>query len=114
MKIQNIFDTKCEKELTIWIGTDAQDNWDIIDKASQFDYWFHLDDKPSCHVILRLPDKKTKVNKQSLIHCAALCKENSKYKDHKKITVIYTEIKNISKGEDVGSVFTKRVNRIIV
>lgn len=114
MKTFNVFDTKCNKELTIWVGENAQDNWDILSKAHPYDFWFHLEDKPSCHVILCLPDKKTKINKQSIIHCAALCKEHSKFKDQKKISVIYTEKKHVTKGEDIGSVYTTRINKIIV
>jgi predicted ribosome quality control (RQC) complex YloA/Tae2 family protein len=112
MKVTSVFDTKCNEELNILIGQNAQENWDIIDMANQYDYWFHLADKPSCHVILQLPSKKSDINKQSLIHCAALCKENSKYATQKNIEVIYTERKNITKGDVAGSVLTKKTKII--
>jgi predicted ribosome quality control (RQC) complex YloA/Tae2 family protein len=115
MKELKVHDTKCDQELKILIGENAKDNWKIIDLSSQFDIWFHVENHPSCHVILQLPDKNTEYNKQSLIHCANLCKQNSKFKDLKKVTIIYTEIKNITKGKDPGSVILKKqASRIVL
>lgn len=114
MRTLKVFDSKSSLELTIFVGENAQDNWDIIDKANKFDIWFHLDDKPSCHVILQLPDKQTQVTGQTLVHCASLCKQYSKHKNEKNIPVIYTEIQNLTKGKDVGSVTTKKTRKLIV
>ena len=112
MREETVHDTKCEMDLTIWIGQNAKDNWQIIDKANNYDIWFHLENFPSSHVILRLPDKDTEINKQTLQSCAAICKANSKYAEHKNISIIYTEIKNVIKGETVGSVYTKKTKTI--
>lgn len=114
MREDLVFDTKCQENLVIWIGQNAIDNWAIIDKAEPYDIWFHVENYPSSHIILRVPDKKSDINKQSLIHCASLCKENSKYSTHKKLSIIYTEIRNITKGTDPGSVFTKKTKKIII
>jgi len=114
MKTQTIFDSKCNFELIIFIGENAEENWSIIDKASQYDYWFHLMGKPSCHVILKLPSCKSTINKQSLIQCAILCKENSKFAEYKNIKVMYTRIKNVKKGDVIGSVHTSNDEVIIV
>ena len=114
MKEQTIFDSKCEEELKILIGENAKENWTIIDKANQFDYWFHLKGQPSCHIVLKLPSCKSAINTQSLNHCAALCKENSKFSEYKNIKIIYTRIKHVKKGDVIGSVYTTNNEIIIV
>lgn len=98
----------------IWIGKNAQDNWDIISKSVQNDIWFHLDNVPSPHVILKIPEdfKLKVVPKQVLNKCAVLCKNYSNYDQIKKIKVIYTEIKNVTKGDKVGSVMTHKTKTI--
>jgi predicted ribosome quality control (RQC) complex YloA/Tae2 family protein len=112
MREEKVFDTKIQDNITIWIGQNAKDNWAIIDDANDYDIWFHLEDYPSSHIILRIPDKDTIINKQTLFHCAVLCKKNSKYSDQKNISVIYTEIRNIVKGIDIGSVTTKKTKKM--
>lgn len=98
----------------IWIGKNAQENWDIITKASQNDIWFHLEDFSSPHVILRVEDTKLKVVPKILINkCASLCKQHSKYNKINKISIIYTEIKNVKKGDKVGSVMTQKTKSLI-
>jgi len=95
---------------TVWIGQNAQDNWDIISKADQNDIWFHLEGSPSPHVILRVENKK--YDKRILNRCACICKEGSKLKDTKNAHIIYTEIKHITKGDKPGSVFTRKTKTI--
>lgn len=112
MKLFSVYDANLDENLEIYLGENSRDNWDIIDISSQNDMWFHLDNVPSPHVILKITNNKKKINKQTIIYCCSLCKENSKYCNHKKITAIYTEIKNISKGKEIGSVFTKKIKKI--
>lgn len=98
----------------ITIGKNAQENWDIIDAASSEDIWFHIEDYPSPHVILKIPDdyKLKKIPKKILIQCALKCKIHSKYNNVKNINIIYTKIKNIKKGDYVGSVITSNTSII--
>jgi predicted ribosome quality control (RQC) complex YloA/Tae2 family protein len=107
MLIFNVYDTKADADIQIKVGSNAQENWDLISESKQNDIWFHLDDKPSPHVVISTP-KKNKVSNQTLNYAAALCKEHSKYSNISKLTIIYTQIKNISKGDDVGSVILKK------
>lgn len=112
MKTFKIIDNNLESELDVFLGENAQDNWDIIDISSQNDIWFHLDDKPSPHVVLKIPDNlKKKVHKQTILYCGMICKQYSKYDNHKNISIIYTEIKNVTKGKEIGSVFTKKTQK---
>jgi predicted ribosome quality control (RQC) complex YloA/Tae2 family protein len=101
-----------DNEFDVMIGTNAIDNWKIISLASQNDIWFHIENQPSCHVILCTNNEK--ISKRLITQCAVLCKENSKFKDYKKITVIYTEIKNIRNGKKEGEVYTKKLSKVIV
>jgi predicted ribosome quality control (RQC) complex YloA/Tae2 family protein len=121
MKIESIFDSKIGQDVFYWVGQHAQDNWDMLDKAEQNDIWFHLDNCPSSHVILKISnlDKKSKkVSKQTLIHCAQQCKLHSKFSEissnKHKIKVIYTEVKNVSKADKVGSVYTKKTDSLLI
>lgn len=113
MKIETVYDTKLSTDLTIKIGKNAKENWELIDMANSYDYWFHLDDYPSCHVILEMP-KDTEVSKTTLIRCASLCKKNSAYANESKLSIIYTQIKNVKKSKAVGSVTTRNTETIII
>jgi predicted ribosome quality control (RQC) complex YloA/Tae2 family protein len=44
---------KCEIQFVV--GSDAQDNFNIIDAAEPTDMWFHLSGHSSCHVIAKMP-----------------------------------------------------------
>jgi predicted ribosome quality control (RQC) complex YloA/Tae2 family protein len=96
---------------TINVGRNAKDNWDLIDKSKQEDIWFHVDDIPSCHVVLTIDDNKIP-HKSVINYCAFLCKSNSKARYIKNISIIYTEIKNIRKSKTIGSVITKHTKII--
>jgi predicted ribosome quality control (RQC) complex YloA/Tae2 family protein len=113
MKIQKIYDNCINEELIIIIGTSALENWKIIDESDENDIWFHLDNYPSSHVILKTNNKTLEsLNKQTLIHCGSICKKHSKYSNIKNIDVIYTLIKNITKSTEIGSVNTKLTKKI--
>ena len=64
----------------IFIGRNKEENWKIIDDSYDTDIWFHLNDFPSPHIILKnnnlydIPDEVIK-------ECSLLCKQYSKYKN---------------------------------
>lgn len=39
--------------ITYWIGTNKYDNSNIVNSADPHDYWFHLSDRSSCHIIAK-------------------------------------------------------------
>jgi len=112
------FEFECpitNKIYAIKVGESAQDNWDIIRDAENSDIWFHVENHPSCHVILEVegtPIKK--VHRSVLNYCAALCKEGSKQRNARKVSIIYTEVKNVTidKKGKVGSVFTRKTKKL--
>lgn len=64
-------------DYSVMIGTDAKDNWNIIDLSSPNDIWFHLENHSSCHVILQTNNKK--ISRRLITQCALLCKENCEF-----------------------------------
>ena len=102
-------------EIQFLVGTDAQDNFNIIDASEPTDMWFHLHGHSSCHVIAKMPqdialDKKQKL--QIIKQGALICKQNSKRKSEQNVDVIYTALSNITKTKIIGQVETTNVKHI--
>lgn len=103
MKVYN--HTIDDFDYEIIIGNNASENWTIFDDSEPFDLWFHIDNLPSCHVIIKQKVKKEQdINyfNEIITLAADYCKQNSKFKD-KKNKIIYTNIGNLKKGKDTGS-----------
>ena len=104
------------REFIIQIGTNALENWNLIDISDNLDLWFHVEGFPSGHVVVKeiTKDKKFEGKKDKqfgypymlILECARLCKNQSKLKNS-RCKIVYTTIDNITKGKQVGSVFTK-------
>ncbi len=112
-----------EREFLILVGNNASENWELIDNSDSFDLWFHIDKKPSCHVVIREKLKKelNKVDKndkyfgypiQIIIKAAQYCKMYSKY--NTKLKIVYTTISNVRKTKEVGSVKIKNEKYIVI
>ncbi len=102
---------------TVNIGGNAQENWDLVSESEEDDLWFHLgDDRPSSHVVLKISDeiKSKKLPPAIIYKCCTLCKQYSKFKTFQNIPIIYTKIKNITKGDNMGSVHEKKTKSIKV
>ena len=114
MKLSSVFDKNLGVELEVIIGENALDNWNIISISNRNDLWFHIDGLPSSHIILQVPKKYINkiISEQTLLYCSELCKKHSRYKNNKNIKVIYTEIKNITKGNKAGEVIAKQTKII--
>ena len=89
---------------TIIVGKNKKENFEIIDDSVDSDIWFHVNNEPSCHVILKNTNKLRDVPWQVIKRCAYLCKINSKSKTQKKCDIIYTQLKNVIKTEHEGQV----------
>ena len=87
------------------IGKNSQNNFDIIDHSNENDIWFHLKDYPSTHVVVKINKNYNKKElKYILKQGSILCKQNSKYKSMKNISIVYTKIKNVQKTSILGTV----------
>ncbi len=98
----------------IFVGTNAKENWELIDGSDPFDLWFHVEDLPSGHVVIREQLKGKSITNtntepeypnQIISIGANACKSQSKYKNNTNVKIVYTQISNLKKGKDVGSVF---------
>ena len=104
----------------IVVGTNAKENWDLIDGAEPDDLWFHVDDFSSGHVLIKERfDTKTNLQQihypnQIISIGSQYCKSQSKFKDKKKLKIIYTQISNIKKGKTIGSVYVRNSSYIYI
>jgi predicted ribosome quality control (RQC) complex YloA/Tae2 family protein len=97
------------------IGKNAKDNFRIIDLAKPTDLWFHIEEKPSCHVIAILPDGgSTKDLRYIIKQGAVLCKQYSRYASEKNVPIIFTTMDNVVKTDIPGSVETRGVKRVFI
>ncbi|OIQ51802.1 hypothetical protein BerOc1_00264 [Pseudodesulfovibrio hydrargyri] len=78
--------------------------------ASPFDYWFHVEDGPSSHVILKRDHPGQEVPETSLIQAAVLCGLKSYRKDDGKADIMYALVKDVRKvkGFNLGQVAVDR------
>lgn len=96
------------------IGKSAKENWQLLDNSEPFDIWFHLDNASSPYVILEVKNLET-IPTSIISECAKLCKHSSKHKNVNNVSVIYTTVGNLKKGEALGSVYlTNTPNKIII
>ena len=97
-------------DITYRLGRNAQENFDLIDEADPEDWWFHLADESSGHCII----DSSIVDKEMIIFASNLVKEYSKLKNNKKVKVIYTQVKNITKTKTIGMVIVKKYEGEII
>ena len=95
---------KVENDNIIYkLGKNAKENFELIDEANDINsdyWWFHLKDHPSGHCIVH----SDQMDKSKAIFAGTLVKLTSKLKDEKKVKIIYTQIKNITKTKTKGEV----------
>jgi predicted ribosome quality control (RQC) complex YloA/Tae2 family protein len=91
--------------ITYHVGQNALDNFNILDKARLDDIWFHLENTSSGHIICKINEEYNKKElKYITVQGAVLCKQYSKRKSDKKVNIIYTRVKNVTKTNILGQV----------
>ena len=106
MKTLSINNTLCN------IGSNAKENWELLEKSKGTDILFHLSSFPSCYVILQ--NETNDFPSMDILKEAALnCKLNTKYKNLKNIKIDYTFCKNVEKGEVVGELIYKSNKKVL-
>lgn len=86
-------------------GKNAKDNHELIKNADQNDWWIHLRDDSSAHVIVEKDDLSEDDLKFA---CAKIYKKNKL--NPKKF--VYTQIKNLKIGKKFGEVFFKKKDKV--
>jgi len=116
MKTEIILIQGLKREVTFYIGKTQSENFEVIDKGSPDDLWFHAKDVSSCHVVCEVPENLNKKELAYIIKTGALlCKNNTnKLKGLKNVEIIYTKIENVYKTETVGSVISYKTKTIII
>ena len=116
MKTENIYIDALKREFTFYIGKNQNENFEVIDKGSKNDLWFHANNISSCHVVCSIPDILSKKEIRYIIKVGALlCKNHTnKLKSIKNVEIIYTCIKNVVKTDVPGCVITQSQNTKII
>ena len=98
---ETLFVNENNKEYEVLIGKNKFENQELIKTSYSNDIWFHLNNYPSCHIVLKSGDDK--IPKKYLINIARKF-QNHKKDLPKKYEVIYTNIKNIKLTDIIGTV----------
>ena len=91
------------------IGKNASENWDLLKHSQPSHLFFHLSSFPSCFVIFEYDDKP---DLETMVECAKLCKNNTKYKKLKHLYVDCTRCSNVMIGEKVGEIEYKSLRKL--
>jgi len=113
----NIWIPSLSQDILFRYGKNASGNFTIIDMAKPDDYWFHVANESSAHVIACLPEEKRLDKKQKqhiLTQGALLCKNISKYKNTKKLEITYCKVGDLEKTHTLGSVIVKNEKTITI
>ena len=116
MKTETIFIQPIKREITFHIGKTQSENFEVIDKGTDDDLWFHANGVSSCHVVCNLPNDIDKKDLRYIVTVGALlCKNNTnKLKSLKNVEITYTQIKNITKTNVPGCVETQNTKKIVI
>jgi predicted ribosome quality control (RQC) complex YloA/Tae2 family protein len=93
----------------VWVGRNNRQNEQLTFRlASDYDLWFHTQEIPGSHVLLRL-DAGIKPDKQDLQYVANIAAYYSRARQSHQVPVVYTEPKNVykPKGAKPGMVIYK-------
>jgi predicted ribosome quality control (RQC) complex YloA/Tae2 family protein len=116
MKTEIVLFENIDTDVVYYIGTNANDNHDVIDKGTPDDLWFHIANIPSCHVVVKLPHECDKKVLRSIIKKGSLlCKQNTKrVANLNNVEIMYAPIKNITKTHIAGEVLVSKYKSIVV
>jgi predicted ribosome quality control (RQC) complex YloA/Tae2 family protein len=116
------YETMREKELSlfrifklgngfeVWVGKNSDANDLLTLKYSkQNDLWFHIKSTSGSHTILKIPENSTLILKDYIYKAASIAAYYSKSKNAARVSVTYTQVKNVRKykGAKSGSVIIK-------
>jgi predicted ribosome quality control (RQC) complex YloA/Tae2 family protein len=113
----NIIRTKLNKAFELCAGTSAAANdYVTFQLAQPEDLWFHVRDLPGSHVVLRRLQRNVEVPSEMILQAAQLAAGHSKAKPGTKVTVSYTEKKNVKKipGAPAGMVTMTKEKSLLV
>ncbi|MFV0350401.1 MAG: NFACT RNA binding domain-containing protein [Halodesulfovibrio sp.] len=97
-------------------GRNAKGNHEILNKAMPHDLWFHAEDGPSAHLVLRLEFPGQEVPERTLIEAAQLVGVKSWQRDAGQARVMCAVARHVRKvkGAAVGAVHVGRMERSLL
>ena len=101
----------------ILVGRNNKENDNLTFKlARPDDLWFHAQDVPGSHVLLRKKEKKTEPSQSDIREAAQLAAHFSKARGEKKAAVVYTQAKYVRKPKKgkPGLALVEREKSIVV
>lgn len=103
--------------LTIYVGRDGSDNdRTTFDYARPYELWFHTQQCPGSHVVMKFPNKNFEPSKIEIEETAAIAAFHSKARNDSLVPVIYTERKYVRKPRKAkpGLVTVEREKSVMV
>jgi predicted ribosome quality control (RQC) complex YloA/Tae2 family protein len=103
--------------VTIYIGRDGCDNdRTTFEFARPYELWFHTQQCPGSHVVMKFPNKKFEPSKREIEETAAIAAYHSKAKNDSLVPVIYAERKYVRKPRKAkpGLVTVERERSVMV
>ena len=102
----NIETIEIEDGYTLFIGKNDKQNDYILSKLSNAnDFWFHIKDAPSAHIIVKNNNKLDNLPDNIILSVAKLLKNISFGEEASKVSIIYTFKKYVNKGTSKGLAF---------
>lgn len=92
--------TIADKAVLVFVGQNSRENHALVKEADPDDYWFHLNGHPSGHGIYTGDNPSP----QAIYQMAMLVKEQSKFKNVPKVSICYTQVKNLKLMKTLGQV----------
>lgn len=101
--------------LTFYIGTAQHENHDVLDMGKPSDYWFHLTETSSAHVVASVPEGTPRKHLKYIVKQGALlCKQHTaKVAKERNVTITFTRVANVRKTETPGSVILTAESSLI-
>lgn len=98
-------------EFVMLRGKNAEGNKAVLKQARPFDLWFHTEDGPSAHLVLKRHHAEHAVPERTLREAAALVALKSDGKSEKTVRVICALVKDVSplKGGAPGTVSVRHI-----
>lgn len=103
--------------LTIFIGKDGSDNdRTTFEFARPYELWFHAQQCPGSHVVIKFPNKSFEPSKLEIEETAAIAAWHSKARNDSLVPVVYTERRYVRKPRKAkpGLVTVEREKSIMV
>ncbi len=103
--------------LTVFVGRDGSDNdRTTFEFARPYELWFHTQQCPGSHVVMKFPNKTFEPSKAEIEETAALAAFHSKARHDSLVPVIYTQRKYVRKPRKAkpGLVTVEREKSVMV